>query len=479
MMEGIDQKELCINVKKSFRDGMKTSATIYVDEELRAPLLDDLVNGVTPCSIDQMSEICALPGLIGDVVGLPDIHTGYGFPIGSVAAFDINNPESVVSPGGVGYDINCGVRVLRTNLDIKEFREKAELLADELFGIIPTGMGSDGRLRISQSKLNSILDQGMNDLLKSKEIPEEDLEYCESNGYMPGDSRLVSQKSKGRGLNQLGSLGSGNHYLEVQYVDEVYDAEKAEVMGIKKNQVVVMIHSGSRGLGHSVCHNSLMAMSGVKDNEVRQLVCSSYGSRVSQEYLLSMGSAANFAFVNRSVITQKARQAFGKIFERSKLELVYDVCHNIAKVEKHRIDGIEYEALVHRKGASRAFPPHHDDIPAKYREIGQPVIVGGSMGTFSYILCGSEKSMDLSFGSACHGAGRILSRRLSKSLFTQESVCDLLRSQDIVFRCASELGMVEESPNSYKDVNRVVELSDRVGLTKKVCRLKPCLVIKG
>lgn len=360
-MEGIEQEDLCIKINRGFREGMKASARIYVDDELRAPLFEELESKADISSINQISEVCSLPGLIGDVVGLPNIHAGYGFPIGSVAAFDINDPESIVSPGGVGYDINCGVRALRTNLDIKELREKIELLADELFSIIPTGMGSDERLRISQGTLNSILDQGLNHMVKSKEISEEDLEYCESNGYMPGNSRIISQKSKGRGLNQLGSLGSGNHYLEVQHVDEVYDKEKAEILGIRKDQVVVMIHSGSRGLGHSVCHNSLMDMSG--SDVSRQLVCSAYNSKESQDYLLAMGSAANFAFVNRATITEKARKAFTKTFEKSKLELIYDVCHNIAKIERHKVDGVDYEVVVHRKGASRAFPPHHSEIP--------------------------------------------------------------------------------------------------------------------
>lgn len=469
----IELRDLSIRVGRGFQVNMKTSATIFVDEELRAPLMKELETGGLS-SVEQISEVCALPGLIGDVVGLPDIHSGYGFPIGCVAAFDIHNPEAVVSPGGVGYDINCGVRALRTNLDIKELREKAEELADELFGIIPSGMGGEEWLRVSPGTLDSILDLGLEHLLKSKEIPDEDVEYCESRGRMDGDSRMICQKSKGRGISQLGSLGSGNHYLEVQYVDEVYDAEAAEVLGIRKDQVIVMIHCGSRGLGHSVCHESLMRITGDT-----QLAGVRYGSEEAQRYLTSMASAANFAFVNRAVITEKARAAFRKVFEQSRLELVYDVCHNIAKVERHRVDGEWYDAIVHRKGASRAFPPHHGDLPAKYRDIGQPVIVGGSMGTYSYILCGAEKSMDLSFGSACHGAGRVLSRKASKNMFTQESVCNMLRSQDIVFRCSSNLGMVEEAPDSYKDVNRVVDVSDGVGLTRKVCRVRPCLVIKG
>ncbi|ADM10967.1 RtcB-like protein [Encephalitozoon intestinalis ATCC 50506] len=477
-MKGIEQSDLCIKIDPLFNASMKTSATIYVDEELRKPLIEELDAGVALSSISQISDVCSLPGLIGDVIGLPDIHTGYGFPIGSVAAFDINNPESVVSPGGVGYDINCGVRALRANLDIDHFRACAESLADELFNIIPTGVGNDKGSRIEMSTLNSILDLGLSHLLKSKEICDEDVEYCESRGYMDGNSRLIGQKSKGRGLNQLGTLGSGNHYLEVQYVDEVYDTEKAEIMGIRKGQIIVMIHTGSRGLGHGVCHNSLMKMAGMAP-DYGQLACSRFNSEESQEYLLSMGCAANFAFANRAMITKSARKAFEKVFPGSRLELIYDVCHNIAKKEKHRVHGKEYDVLVHRKGASRAFPPFHADIPWKYKEIGQPVIVGGSMGTYSYILCGSEKSMELSFGSTCHGAGRVLSRSRSKDLFTQESVRDLLRSQDIVFRCASSPGMVEESPGCYKDVNRVVNLSDAIGLTKKVCRLKPCLVIKG
>lgn len=477
-MEGIEQQDLSIRVTPSFRGSMRTAATIYVDGELRMPLLDELRGGSALCSIGQISDVCSLPGLVGDVVGLPDIHTGYGFPIGSVAAFDINNPETVISPGGVGYDINCGVRALRTNLDIGDLRAKEQQLADELFSAIPTGMGSDKRSRIGLGELNSILDNGLDHLRRSKEISDEDVEYCESNGHIAGNSRLVCQKSKGRGLNQLGSLGSGNHYLEVQYVEKVYDAGRAEVMGLREGQVVVMVHSGSRGLGHSVCHRSMMRMAG-KTLDCNQLVCSPYGSTESQEYLLSMGSAANFAFVNRAMITDKARQAFQRTFPRSSLELIYDVCHNIAKTERHRVCGQEYDVVVHRKGASRAFPAYHPDVPWRYREIGQPVMVGGSMGTYSYILCGAEKSMDLSFGSTCHGAGRLLSRSRSKDMFTYKSVCDLLGSQGIVFRCPSDLGIVEESPGCYKDVNRVVDLSDEVGLTRKVCRLKPCLVIKG
>ncbi|KAH9412208.1 tRNA-splicing ligase RtcB [Ordospora pajunii] len=474
----IQQSELSIAIDSAFDSRMKTGATIYVDEKLRIPLFDELARGDELSSIKQLARICSLPGLVGNVVGLPDIHTGYGFPIGSVAAFDINNPESVVSPGGVGYDINCGVRALRANIDLKEFSEHAEKLADELFDALPTGIGGDKRSCIGLCELNSILDNGLGHLLRSKIISDEDVEYCESNGHMPGSSALVCQKAKGRGINQFGSLGSGNHYLEVQYVDEVYDEGKAELLGLRKNQIVVMIHSGSRGVGHGVCHDALMKMAarhGVAD----PMMCSQYESKEAQDYLAAMGSAANFAFANRASITEKARKAFERVFPKARLELVYDVCHNIAKEEAHFVEGKEFDVLVHRKGASRAFPPYHRDIPWKYREIGQPVMVGGSMGTFSYILCGAEKAMQLSFGSTCHGAGRLLARNTSKKAFTYEDVCSALRMQNIVFRCPNRAGMAEEAPDSYKDVNRVVEISDRVGLTQMVCRLKPCLVIKG
>ncbi|KAM0672352.1 hypothetical protein CWI42_011050 [Ordospora colligata] len=474
----IEQEESSITIKAAFDSRMKTNAIIYVDEKLRIPLFDELTRGDELSSIKQMAHMCSLPGLVGNVVGLPDIHTGYGFPIGSVAAFDINNPESMVSPGGVGYDINCGVRALRTNIDLKEFSEHADRLADELYNALPTGIGGDKRSSISLYELNSILDNGLDHLLKSKMISDEDVEYCESNGHMSGSSSLVCQKAKGRGLNQFGSLGSGNHYLEVQYVDEVYDEDKAEILGLSKNQVVVMIHSGSRGVGHGVCHDALMKMA-AKNGTTDSMMCSQYESKEAQDYLAAMRSAANFAFANRASITEKARKAFEKIFPKVRLELVYDVCHNIAKEETHIVEGKEFDVLVHRKGASRAFPPYHRDIPWKYREIGQPVMVGGSMGTFSYILCGAEKAMKLSFGSTCHGAGRLLARNTSKKTFTYEDVCSTLRTQNIVFRCPNKAGIAEEAPESYKDVNRVVEISDRVGLTQMVCRLKPCLVVKG
>jgi tRNA-splicing ligase RtcB (3'-phosphate/5'-hydroxy nucleic acid ligase) len=476
-MRSISEHEHCIEVEKSYSPGMKTSAIIYVDEELRRPLFDELSSTASVSSINQIADVCSLPALVGKVVGLPDIHTGYGFPIGCVAAFDINNPECVVSPGGVGYDINCGVRALRTNLDIGELRKQEELVADELFRLIPTGMGNDKGFNTTLKDLNAILDAGMEYLVRRKQIPEEDAEHTEDGGAMRGSSHAVNQKAKGRGLNQLGSLGSGNHYLEVQYVETIYDGEKAEAMGLREGQVVVMIHTGSRGLGHSVCHSSLMAMTEGKEDS--QLGTGLYSSREAQDYIAAMGSAANFAFVNRSIITMKTREAFRKAFERAELEVIYDVCHNIAKEERHRVNGVMYDVLVHRKGASRALPPYHPLVPSRYKAIGQPVMIGGSMGTCSYILCGADGAMDLIFGSTCHGAGRVLSRNRARSIFTHEEIADCLRSQGIVFRCASSLGMVEEAPGSYKDIDRVVDLSDAVGLTRKVCRLRPCLVIKG
>ncbi|KAF7684012.1 tRNA-splicing ligase RtcB [Astathelohania contejeani] len=432
---------------------------IFMSEELAEPLTLEYNLNPDDSTLTQLASICFLPGII-DVVGLPDLHRGYGFPIGSVAAFDPFDPCSVVCPLGVGYDINCGVRGMVLDISKDKLIPILDDLLDDLSNIENTTL----KLR----DLNGLLDGGLQFLIDLGFI-KENLDSVESRGFIPGNSRLVSQKAKGRGLNQLETLGKGNHFLEIQFVDKIYDKEKANVMGIQKEgQLVVMIHTGSRALGHIVCGEYLE-----KAGETVPL-----NSVLGQEYMFAMGSAANFAFGNRALIAEKVKQIFGKYFKGVQCQLIYDASHNIAKKEIHRIDGVEKELLVHRKGAARSFGPGQGELRGSYGVIGQPVMVGGSMGTSSYILCGTNKAMELSLGSTCHGAGRIYSRNEARIQFTHSEVAGDLLSQGIKFRCGSESGLVEEAPGAYKNIESVIDVSVGCGITERICRVKPIAVIK-
>eukprot|EP00656_Telonema_subtile_P020634 TRINITY_DN2171_c0_g1_i2.p1 TRINITY_DN2171_c0_g1~~TRINITY_DN2171_c0_g1_i2.p1 ORF type:complete len:534 (+),score=179.93 TRINITY_DN2171_c0_g1_i2:131-1732(+) len=486
-------------IQEGFVEGMNVQGELYVNKDLEKLLFEELeqycrtakdgMGGFLP-AVKQIANVAGLPGIVKKSIGLPDVHSGYGFAIGNVAAFDMDDPEAVVSPGGVGFDINCGVRLLRTNLTEADVLPVKEELAQCMFDHIPVGVGSQGVIPMKMKDLEEALELGMDWSIREGYSWAEDKEHCEEYGRMlNADPTKVSTRAKKRGLPQLGTLGAGNHYAEIQVVDEIYDTEAAEKMGINSiGQVCVMIHSGSRGFGHQVATDALVAMEsamardGIHTND-RQLACARIQSQEGQDYLASMAAAANFAWVNRSAMTFLARQAFAKIFDKGPAELdmhvIYDVSHNIAKMEEHLVDGTMKRLLVHRKGATRAFPPHHPLIPVDYQLTGQPVLIGGTMGTCSYVLLGTEKGMEDTFGSTCHGAGRAQSRNKSRRKLEYSEVLAKLASQGISIRVASPKLVMEEAPESYKDVSAVVDTCHEAGISKKCVKLRPIAVIKG
>ncbi|KAK2076853.1 hypothetical protein QBZ16_005080 [Prototheca wickerhamii] len=485
-------------IEKGFVPHMRVPGVFYVnaalrtllDEELRAYSERGGAGGGFLPAVKQIANVAALPGIVRHSVAMPDVHSGYGFAIGNVAAFDVADPEAVVSPGGVGFDINCGVRLLRTNLMERDVVGVKEQLAQALFDHIPVGVGSQGIIPTTSKDLAGALELGMDWSVREGYAWPEDKEHCEEAGRMLGaDPSRVSPRAKKRGLPQMGTLGAGNHYAEIQVVDEVYDKVAARKMGIDRvGQVCVMIHSGSRGLGHQVATDALTAMEramardGIALND-RQLACARIGSKEGQDYLAAMACAANFAWVNRSSMTFLCRQAFAKMFhatpEALDMHVVYDVSHNIAKVEEHVVDGALRTLLVHRKGATRAFPPHHPLLPVDYQLTGQPVLVGGTMGTASYVLTGTDRGMADAFGSTCHGAGRAKSRNAARTKLDYQQVLDQLKTKGIAIRVASPKLVMEEAPESYKDVDDVIETCHQAGISKKCVRLRPIAVIKG
>lgn len=484
-------------IKKDFVPNMKVEGAFYVNSALEKLMFEELRNACRPGGVGgflpamkQIGNVAALPGIVHKSIGLPDVHSGYGFAIGNVAAFDMGDPEAVVSPGGVGFDINCGVRLLRTNLSEKDVAPVKEQLAQSLFDHIPVGVGSKGIIPIDAGAFNECLEMGMDWTLREGYAWAEDKEHCEEYGRMlTADPNKVSARAKKRGLPQLGTLGAGNHYGEVQVVDEIFDELAAKKMGIEGvGQVCVMLHCGSRGLGHQVATDALVAMEkAMKRDKIevndRQLACARISSQEGQDYLASMAAAANFAWVNRSCMTFCVRQAFAKIFHSTPddldMHLIYDVSHNIAKVEEHIVGGRQKTLCLHRKGATRAFPPHHPLIPLDYQLTGQPVLIGGTMGTASYVLTGTEKGMAETFGTTCHGAGRALSRAKSRRNLDFQSVLDALASQGISIRVASPKLVMEEAPESYKNVHDVVDTCHQAGISKKAIKLRPIAVIKG
>lgn len=454
------------DISIGFVPNMRVPGTFFVNEDL-APLVKAELEksaktsaggggGFIP-AVKQIANVSSLPGIVSRSIAMPDVHSGYGFAIGNVAAFDMDDPEAIVSPGGVGFDINCGVRLIRTNLDEADVTPVKEELAQTLFNHIPVGVGSKGVIPTTMKSLEEALELGMDWSLREGYSWPEDKEHCEEYGRMlQADPRKVSARAKKRGLTQMGTLGAGNHYAEIQIVDEIFDMAAARKMGIDRcGQVVVMIHSGSRGLGHQVATDSLqlmekaMARDGIEVND-RQLACARIQSTEGHDYLSGMAAAANFAWVNRASMTFLARQAFAKTFHKTPLELdmhvVYDVSHNIAKVETHVVDGVAKRLLVHRKGATRAFPPHHPLIPCDYQFTGQPVLVGGTMGTCSYVLLGTEKGMRETFGSTCHGAGRAQSRAACRRELNFQEVLNNLKKKGIAIRVASPKLITEEAP---------------------------------
>eukprot|EP00940_MAST-03C_sp_MAST-3C-sp2_P000287 g287.t1 len=484
-------------IDTGFVPNMNVKGRFYVNKTLEPLMFEELKHytnasgfgGFLP-AVKQIANVASLPGIVGSSIGLPDIHSGYGFAIGNVAAFDMEDPNAVVSPGGVGFDINCGVRLLRTNLSLKDVLPVKEKLTQTLFDHIPVGVGSKGIIPTKSKDLIDALEMGMDWSLREGYAWAEDKEHTEEYGRMlNADHTKVSRRAKKRGLPQMGTLGAGNHYCEVQVVDEIFDKFAASKMGIeRRDQVCIMIHSGSRGLGHQVATDALVAMETamardkIKTND-RQLACARIQSEEGQNYLKAMSAAANYAWVNRSSMTFLVRQAFAKVFESTPddldMHLVYDVSHNIAKIERHIVDGKPRKLLVHRKGSTRAFPPHHPLIPVDYQFVGQPVLIGGTMGTCSYVLTGTDRGMRETFGSTCHGAGRAMSRAKSRRSLSYETVLSNLSKKGISIRVASPKLVMEEAPESYKDVTQVVDTCHHAGISKKAVRLRPIAVVKG
>ncbi len=469
-------------IPPTYKKGMRVPGRIYADEMLIQKMKTDM-------TIEQCANVAHLPGIYKWAITLPDGHEGYGFPIGGVAATDYD--EGVVSPGGVGYDINCGVRLLRTNLTESDIRPHIPQLLEGLFTYIPSGLGSRGRIKVSHVELEKVITDGVQWAIDRGYGWHEDAENCEENGCMEGANPLkVSNTAKNRGLAQLGSLGSGNHFLEIEKVETIYNSTVARTMGIEKiNQVLIFIHTGSRGFGHQVCDDYLRVMERAvrKYNLLlpdRQLACAPLKSPEAEDYLPAMAAACNFAWSNRQMITHWTREVFEKVLNNDAnaldMHLIYDVAHNIAKIEEHDIEkGKRVRVCVHRKGATRAFPPGHPKIPARYQESGQPVLLPGSMGTSSWVLVGTAKAMEMSFGSTAHGAGRVLSRAAAKRQFWGGDVKKDLEAKGIKVRAASLAVVSEEAPNAYKDVDRVAEVSHQVGIATKVARLVPLGVTKG
>lgn len=457
--------------------GMRTDVVVYASE----PIMEEIRRDQ---SLAQAMNVATLPGIVGPSLAMPDIHQGYGFPIGGVAALDIEN--GVVSPGGVGFDINCGVRLVRTNLNEPEVRERLKPLIDQLFRDVPCGMGTRGRISLADTEIQGVLRDGAVWTVEHGYGEARDPEFAEAGGRLKGAlPEKVSDRAKKRGAGQLGTLGSGNHFLEVLYVEAVHDEPAAAAMGLAGEQVVVLIHSGSRGLGHQVCTDYVALMNEVMPRygivlPDRQLACVPIQSEEGQAYLGAMKAAANFAWANRQAILHFVRAAFRRIFgDSATLDLIYDVCHNIAKQEVHEVDGQQRDVLVHRKGATRAFPAGHPEIPKAYADVGQPVFVPGSMGTASWVLAGQPGSMKHTFGSACHGAGRLLSRTAVRKGKDAREEQRKLEAMGILVRSESRDGILEELPEAYKDVDEVIEVMDGAGIAKKVARLRPMGVIKG
>ncbi len=468
-------------IPRSYKQGMAVPGLIFASETMLNHIWQEQ-------TFQQVANVAFLPGIVGYSLAMPDIHWGYGFPLGGVAATRIK--DGVISPGGVGFDINCGVRLLRTNLTEEEVRPKIEQLVAELFINIPSGLGSKGKIRVNEKELAKVLTEGSRWALEKGYGEAADITASEESGCLKGaDPDKVSSKAKKRGIPQLGTLGSGNHFLEVEVVDEIYDRDAATVMGINDiGQVLLLIHTGSRGFGHEVCSDYVRLLGeAVKRYGIslpdRQLACAPLQSVEGQDYLAAMACAANYAWTNRQCIAHWVRESFIKVFGKSLRELgmeqVYDVCHNIAKIEEYTIDGKKHALCVHRKGATRAFPAGHPDIPAIYQNIGQPVLIPGDMGRCSYIAVGTELAMQESFGSTCHGAGRVQSRSAAKRSLRGADVARALAAKGITVKTGSIGSLAEEASEAYKDVSEVVEITDKAGISRKVARAIPIGVIKG
>jgi tRNA-splicing ligase RtcB (3'-phosphate/5'-hydroxy nucleic acid ligase) len=467
-------------IPTTYRADMRVPARFYADSDLLEAALDDK-------SLDQLVNTATLPGVVKYALAMPDMHQGYGFPIGGVIATEL--PDGIISPGGVGYDINCGVRLLATHLHKDDIAPHLDHLATALQVNCPTGVGQGGHIRLKPNELDRVMEQGAQWALKHGYATPMDLERTEENGRLPqANPAKVSDRARKRGLDQLGTLGAGNHFIEVDVVDELFYDAAAQRMGLFPGQIVVQIHCGSRGFGHQVCTDYVSRFQqsvhqyGIKLPD-RELVCAPLSSPEGQDYLAAMQAAANYAFVNRQVLTHLIRQSFEQALAGTGLKptvyQVYDIAHNMAKIEEHEVDGRKMKLCVHRKGATRAFGPGSPVLPDVYRDIGQPVLVPGSMGTASWVLVGTETSMAQSFGSTCHGAGRTMSRSEAKRTIRGHELRQELEARGIHVRAGSMPGLAEEAPSAYKDVDRVIEVVHGAGIARKVARLRPVAVVKG
>lgn len=468
-------KRLRENVWEIPRHGkMHVPGRIFASEKLVSSIENDK-------TVTQIENVAALPGIIEASLAMPDAHQGYGFPIGGVAAFDLE--KGIISPGGVGYDINCGVRLLASDVDRLAYMSLRKQILDALYKAIPSGLGESSRAQLTEEELREVLESGMQWAVKRGHGLPADRACCEDEGCIAGaDATCVSARARARGKKQLGTLGSGNHFIEVQEVETIYNSKLAACFGLKKGQITIMIHCGSRGLGHQVASDYIQAMEkkyGFDHLPDRELASAPISSSLGQEYLRAMAAAANFAFVNRQMITHSIRQVFSNFFKRTRIDLVYDIAHNIAKIEKHFVNGKMIDVCVHRKGATRSFGPGRKEIPSRYRASGCPIFLPGSMGTYSYVLAGTKEAEQLSFGSTAHGAGRVLSRSYAVKNLSISNVKKELARHDVLLKAGSDKGALEEAPAVYKNIDEVARVSDALGIGKLVARLKPLAVVKG
>lgn len=466
---------------RTFKEGMRTDGLIYADEQMIEHIVADNAH-------IQVANVACLPGIVGNSLAMPDIHLGYGFAIGGVAAFD---PEQggIISPGGVGYDINCGCRVLRTDLTHEEIKDKIERITDRLAAEVPSGVGSKGPVSLSSKQLDQVLVEGSKWAVRNGYGIQDDIIHTEENGSIEGaDPSKVSSHAKERGADQLGTLGSGNHFLEVQRVEEIYDEKVAGVFGLFKDQITIMVHSGSRGFGHQVCTDYIRVMQGALQKynisvPDRQLCCAPVNSPEGLDYFSAMAAAANYAWTNRQLLMHWTRDSFSKVLEAGPeklgIRLIYDVAHNIAKKEMHKVNGKEKMLCVHRKGATRSFPAGRPEIPEDYKDVGHPILIPGDMGRYSYVLVGTQLSMEETWGSVCHGAGRLLSRAAATRRVSVAGLMKELEKAGVIVRAASRKGLVEEAPEAYKDVKEVVNVVEQAGLARKVAKMRPLGVVKG
>lgn len=464
-------------IPRSYKKEMRVDAMIFSNPELIKHVVADL-------SLEQAANVATLPGILGQALAMPDMHQGYGFPIGGVAGMDPD--DGVVSPGGVGFDINCGVRLMASPLKLNEIQSRMDELVTEIFKAVPTGAGKDGKVRLDNRALDAVLRDGAKWAVKEGYGTNDDIDCTEDGGCLPyAIPEKISDRAKKRGASQLGTLGSGNHFLEVDVVDQILDQEAAKAFGLFENQICFMVHCGSRGLGHQVCTDFVSIMQPVMKRSGiyvpdRELACCSINSQEGQDYLGAMAAAANFAFANRQAIMQWVRDVVKKLFGRDvELTQVYDVAHNMAKFENHTIDGFEKRLLVHRKGATRAFPAGRPELAEKFQRVGQPVIIPGDMGRASYVLVGTEQALKESFGSVCHGAGRLMSRTQARKGRDSRDVISDLKARGVIAKASSREGLTEEVPEAYKSIDEVVKAVRDAGLARPVARLRPVGVVKG